>query len=726
VVEGRGIHMEPQVESGSSIVRPMFKKSRRKWLYAGAAVVIVLGVGIPVTIHAMKGGSTISGPMIYTVGYGNIVQSVSASGTIQPAATADLNFADSTSTVTQINVKIGQTVKKGQVLAVEDDSSAKAALLAAQAGVAQAQAGVASAQANLTKTMQGATSSQILADKQAIQKAELSLQSAQQSYQSQLTSSKDTSSQQQKILSAQTQLQNDQLAASDTSGVTSAQLQLSSDGQSLATDQQTLKNLQAQYGTVTEAQVQQAWQQYQYEDGLSQKWLQGQQVGQNPYASADAQDKATYDNLNTEYSSLQTAQQTVTRDQQAIQKDQQSLTTAQNALAKAKQQVVVDQQNLQLVEQQVNDTSATQQALDSAKNQIQQDQLAVQSAQNQLTTDEQPPDVATVSSAQASVASAEANLQSAQDKLVTAQLAESQTKLIAPINGVVSQVNGQVGQTPSSGSKSGTSTSPFLEIVDTNPNDLQVQVQISESQIGQVQTGDAVAMTVAALPGKNYSGTITQIYPTPTTTSNVTQYTAVATVQDTSGQLKDGMTASVTIQTATANHVVTVPAIALQQEGSIEGVYVLDASSGASGGTGSQGSGQSGQGTGSTSGGRSGQGASGQGSGSGGNFAGRGSSTGGGNGGFRGGQTGGFSGQFTGGSLNSPAGLPKNVHFVPVKVGLFGTAEVQITSGLNAGQKILVQLPAAAAASAAKSSALQFGGPGAGAARRVTGGGGRG
>ncbi|WP_206831828.1 hypothetical protein [Alicyclobacillus fructus] len=49
------------------------KRTRgRRWIWAGAAVVIALGVGIPVGLTAFRGGQTVYASAEYTVGYRNI------------------------------------------------------------------------------------------------------------------------------------------------------------------------------------------------------------------------------------------------------------------------------------------------------------------------------------------------------------------------------------------------------------------------------------------------------------------------------------------------------------------------------------------------------------------------------------------------------------------------------------------------------------------------------
>jgi HlyD family secretion protein len=637
--------MATRVEYGPSLERPMLSRLKNKWVYAGAAVLII-GAGTPIAMQRLNAAKPTATTMIYTVGYGNMVQTISTSGTLQPASTADLSFADASAKVTKIDVKIGQAVTAGQVLAQENDAATKAALYAAESAVAQAKAGLASAQANLVKVEGGKSTTIIAADQRAVLRAELALKAAQQSYQNQLAASQNTAANQQKLLIAQTTLQNDQQAANDTSGVDIAKSQLALDEQVLASEEDTQKTLQGMYGSITPAQIQAAYQQY-------QQTVNPQQVLTAQQQALGAQQQAYYTNLSQGYAALQAATQGVAQDRLTVQKDQQSITAAETAQTRAEQKVAIDEQNLQLLQQQGSNTSAVQASLASAQLQIQMDQIALQSAQDQLQQDQMPPDSASVASAQASVQAAQANLLSTENALQAAQSAENQTKLVAPVNGVVSQINGTVGQPASSANAAGASGA-FIAIVDTNTNDLQVPVQLNQSQVGQVKSGDVATITVPASPGVTYKGTITQVSPTPVTTQSGSGYSAMALVQNTNGTLKVGMLANVSIQTADQSHVVTVPAIALQQVGGQEGVYVMNAASSGSAGTAS-------------------------------------------------GQLGAYAGPFTGGSLSQPNKLPSNVHFQPIEATGLGTGNVKVTSGLAPGQKILVQVPASGIPASASS-----------------------
>lgn len=147
---------------------------RRRNLIAVAAAIVVLGTVLGVWLSV---GSSASSPLVVTtqvvkVTTGTMKQTVSASGTIEPASTADLNFGTS-GKVAAVDVVTGQTVTAGEVLATVDSS-------ALQVGVESAQASLTSAQDKLaTDQSADAEASQIDSDEASVTTAETQLTTAQ-------------------------------------------------------------------------------------------------------------------------------------------------------------------------------------------------------------------------------------------------------------------------------------------------------------------------------------------------------------------------------------------------------------------------------------------------------------------------------------------------------------------------------------------------------------------
>jgi macrolide-specific efflux system membrane fusion protein len=141
-----------------AVVRSTARGARRPVVAIPVVVMMTAAIwlGYSSGQHSTATAST-STPRLVTVSTGAIRQTVAASGTLEPATTADLNFAVS-GQVTAVDVKAGQTVTQGTVLASVNSA-------ALQSQLAQSQATVASDQAKLdSDTSAAASSAQLAAD----------------------------------------------------------------------------------------------------------------------------------------------------------------------------------------------------------------------------------------------------------------------------------------------------------------------------------------------------------------------------------------------------------------------------------------------------------------------------------------------------------------------------------------------------------------------------------
>src|SRR3954454_14531883 len=88
---------------------------------------------------AAGASATTTRTRVVAVSQGTVSQTVSASGSVASAATANAAFTTS-GPVTEVGVKVGDTVTKGQVLAKVDPTSAQATLDTAKANLTAARA----------------------------------------------------------------------------------------------------------------------------------------------------------------------------------------------------------------------------------------------------------------------------------------------------------------------------------------------------------------------------------------------------------------------------------------------------------------------------------------------------------------------------------------------------------------------------------------------------------
>jgi macrolide-specific efflux system membrane fusion protein len=154
--------------------------SKRRWKRPGwkgwvaiVVAVLVIGGGAGGWLLTRGGGTQAAQALTVQVTSGTVKQTVSASGTIEPAKTADLDFGVS-GTVTKVYVAAGDKVVKGQALAVVDDTALVAARTAAQASYDAA------VSQHTTDVDAGASDVQLAADQTAVVSAQASLDSAKQ------------------------------------------------------------------------------------------------------------------------------------------------------------------------------------------------------------------------------------------------------------------------------------------------------------------------------------------------------------------------------------------------------------------------------------------------------------------------------------------------------------------------------------------------------------------
>jgi macrolide-specific efflux system membrane fusion protein len=161
---------------GEDEVAPAAERShKRRNIIIAVVAVVVIGAATGLTLW-LTGGSTPTGLVVTTetaaVTTGTIKQTVAASGTLEPATQAALNFAVS-GTVNSIWVKAGQTVTAGEIVATVGTSALQSDLSAAQAQLTSAQARLSSDESS------DAATTTIDSDEAAVTSAESSVTTAQ-------------------------------------------------------------------------------------------------------------------------------------------------------------------------------------------------------------------------------------------------------------------------------------------------------------------------------------------------------------------------------------------------------------------------------------------------------------------------------------------------------------------------------------------------------------------
>src|SRR2546428_1430922 len=161
--------------------------------------------------------------------------------------------------------------------------------------------------------------------------------------------------------------------------------------------------------------------------------------------------------------------------------------------------------------------------------------------------------------ARAQVALDEADIQSAEAKLREAEVNLAYTDITSPVDGVVVARDVAGGQTVAA-----TFQTPTLFLVAGDLAKMAVDASVSESDIGGVGPGQEVSFTVDAFPADSFRGRVQQVRNAPVTVQNVVTYDVVVGVENPDLRLKPGMTANVTITTASRADALRVPTSALR------------------------------------------------------------------------------------------------------------------------------------------------------------------
>lgn len=135
---------------------PPGRRWTRKVIALAGAAALVVAAGIGVLVWALTRSSTPASPVSittqnYTVSTGTMQETVSASGTIEPASEASLDFAVA-GKVTAVNVAAGQKVTAGQTLASIDPTALQDQVNAAQETLSADQARLSSDQSSKAAT----------------------------------------------------------------------------------------------------------------------------------------------------------------------------------------------------------------------------------------------------------------------------------------------------------------------------------------------------------------------------------------------------------------------------------------------------------------------------------------------------------------------------------------------------------------------------------------------
>jgi HlyD family secretion protein len=159
--------------------------------------------------------------------------------------------------------------------------------------------------------------------------------------------------------------------------------------------------------------------------------------------------------------------------------------------------------------------------------------------------------------AQQGAADARATLVRADTTLRLAKERLADVIIRAPTAGTILTRTVEPGQIIASATQNVSGGTTLFTMADLS--DMQVRAKVDEVDIGQVQPGQKVHVSVDAYPGHSFEGNVAKIEPLAVVEQNVTLFAVLVRLGNTEGLLQPGMNADVSIEIASHENVIAVP-----------------------------------------------------------------------------------------------------------------------------------------------------------------------
>lgn len=148
---------------------------------------------------------------------------------------------------------------------------------------------------------------------------------------------------------------------------------------------------------------------------------------------------------------------------------------------------------------------------------------------------------------EARVAQAEAAV-----KLNLAQL--SKTVMRSPIAGLITKQDANLGEIAGA-------NSPLVAVI--SENDLEIEANVPEVDIGKIKIADPVVVTLDAFPRESFRGTVVSVDPAETIVDGVVNFKIKVSFDKADPRVKSGLTANLEIKTQTKENVLVLPQFAI-------------------------------------------------------------------------------------------------------------------------------------------------------------------
>jgi HlyD family secretion protein len=161
-------------------------------------------------------------------------------------------------------------------------------------------------------------------------------------------------------------------------------------------------------------------------------------------------------------------------------------------------------------------------------------------------------------------AQAKAQLVSAERNLQDSRISYEDTDVRAAISGTIIQRAVEIGTVISSAMSNVGGGTVLMQMA--NLDTVQVRALVDETDIGKIQPGMDVTITVDAFPNRPFRGIVLKIEPQATVQQNVTMFPVLVRIPNEGALLKPGMNAEVEVHVGNRSQVLAIPNAALRTQ----------------------------------------------------------------------------------------------------------------------------------------------------------------
>lgn len=150
----------------------------------------------------------------------------------------------------------------------------------------------------------------------------------------------------------------------------------------------------------------------------------------------------------------------------------------------------------------------------------------------------------------------EAQVAQAMASVAVIQAQLNQTIIHSPISGVVTRQDAKVGEIA-------TTNKTLVSVISSD--NLEIDANVPEVDIGKVAVGDAVRITFDAFPGEKFFGKVARVDPAETIVDGVVNFKITVAQDKADPRMKSGLTANLAIETVKKSGVLILPQVAIVQ-----------------------------------------------------------------------------------------------------------------------------------------------------------------